>query len=99
MITGVAVALLHAANRDPRVFDDPFRFDITRDPNPHLAFAAGTHFCLGVHLARLEMSIGLEALARDFPDLHLAVDERDLEASDSPGIRGWRAMPVRLANP
>ncbi len=48
-----------SANRDEEVFDEPFRFDITRDPNPHLTFGHRTHFCLGANLARLEIRVML----------------------------------------
>ncbi len=51
-----------SANRDERAFDDPFTFDVGRDPNPHLGFGWGVHFCLGANLARLEMKVGLEGL-------------------------------------
>ena len=51
-----------SANRDEAVFHDPFRFDVTRDPNPHLAFGHGTHFCLGANLARMEIRLVLDAL-------------------------------------
>ena len=54
-----------SANRDEEVFDDPFRFDITRDPNEHVAFGGGgAHFCLGANLARMELQLIFEEIAR-----------------------------------
>ena len=67
-------ALLGAANRDPAVFDDADAFHATRDPDPHLAFGAGAHFCLGAPLARMELVESLGHLLARVPDLHL-VDE------------------------
>lgn len=70
--TGQAVFMgILAANRDPRVFDDPDRLVLDRDPNPHLTFGFGHHFCLGAALARLEIRIALPALLRRFPQLRL----------------------------
>jgi cholest-4-en-3-one 26-monooxygenase len=70
---GDEVLLLYgAANRDPRVFAEAQRFDPARDPNPHLAFGFGTHFCLGASLARLELRVVFEELLRRLPDLRLA---------------------------
>lgn len=62
-----------AANRDPKVFDEPYRFDITRNPNRHLAFGGyGAHFCLGANLARWELRAALRALAPILPEMELA---------------------------
>jgi cytochrome P450 len=59
-----------SANHDEAVFDEPERFDVTRDPNDHLGYGAGgPHFCLGAHLARLEIRVALEELYGRFPDL------------------------------
>lgn len=63
-----------SANRDPRVFEDPETFDVTRSPNPHVAFGGGIHHCLGAALARVEGQEALKALARSFPRLHLEQD-------------------------
>ncbi|MHB1137575.1 MAG: cytochrome P450, partial [Microthrixaceae bacterium] len=60
------ILLYPSANRDEAVFDDPFRFDITRSPNPHLAFGHGTHFCLGANLARFELQLLFAELTRRF---------------------------------
>lgn len=81
-----------AANRDPRVFDDPDRLDFRRDPNPHLAFGKGHHFCLGASLARLESRLAIPALLRRFPDLELvAPPQWKATISD----RSPRQIPVR----
>jgi cytochrome P450 family 142 subfamily A polypeptide 1 len=69
-----------SANRDEAVFDDPFRFDVRRSPNPHLAFGHGTHFCLGANLARLELRILLEQMTQRWKDL-TPVTEPDIEAN------------------
>ena len=84
-------ALLGAANRDPAVFESPDEFRGDRDPNPHLAFGVGVHFCLGAPLARMELAESLGALTARFPDLHLA------GAPVSRGtfvLRGYRSVPV-----
>ena len=69
------VLFYHSANRDESVFDDPYRFDISRDPNPHLSFGGGgRHMCLGAHLARLELRVIFEELSRRLPDLDVFGD-------------------------
>ena len=65
-------ALIGSANRDATVFDGADEMDIRRDPNPHIGFGAGIHFCLGAPLARLEMSVSLPALWEKYPDMTLA---------------------------
>jgi cytochrome P450 len=67
-------ALIGSANRDESVFSAPETMDLTRDPNPHIGFGAGIHFCLGAPLARLEMSVSLPALWEKYPTMQLAAD-------------------------
>jgi cytochrome P450 family 142 subfamily A polypeptide 1 len=93
---GQKLLLLYpSANRDERVFAEPFRFDVTRDPNPHVAFGFGAHFCLGASLARLELRVLFEELLAGMPELEL-VSDAPLAASPSNFIRGIPAMPVAL---
>jgi cytochrome P450 len=85
--------ILAAANRDPDAFADPDRLDLRRDPNPHLAFGWGTHFCLGAPLARLEAKIALPALLRRFPRLQLV--PADLRYRSGAVLRGLEALQLR----
>jgi cytochrome P450 len=82
-----------AANRDPAVFVDPHELDLLREPNPHVAFGIGPHFCLGSHLARLEMTEMLRQLLVHDPDLEVG------EAIRVPSnfINGVARLPVRFA--
>lgn len=73
VVAGDKILVMYgAANRDPAVFEDPASFRIDRDPNNHLAFGIGPHFCLGANLARLELQILYRQLVRRFPDLRVA---------------------------
>jgi cytochrome P450 len=84
-----------AANHDPAVFTNPDRLDLARDPNPHLAFGFGTHFCLGAPLARLEAQLAFEALTRRFPKLALADDRPAYRLN--PVLRGLVRLEVEAA--
>jgi cytochrome P450 family 142 subfamily A polypeptide 1 len=93
---GDKVLLLYpSANRDESVFADPFRFDVTRDPNPHVAFGFGAHFCLGASLARLELRVLFEELLARLPDLRLVSDEPP-PAIPSNFIRGLKRLEVEF---
>ena len=90
----MVLAVIGAANRDPAAFPDPGRFDITRAPNPHLAFGHGPHFCLGAILARREMRVAIGSVVKRYPKLRLAVDESELTYVPELVFRGLQALPV-----
>jgi cytochrome P450 len=83
---------ISSANRDPNVFADPDKFDITRQPNPHVAFGNGVHHCLGATLARVEGQEVFKALAERFPDLQLESQELDYQPSIT--FRSLKSLPV-----
>ncbi|HKP77500.1 MAG TPA: cytochrome P450, partial [Phenylobacterium sp.] len=80
-----------SANRDEEVFEDPFRFDITRSPNRHLAFGYGPHVCLGMHLAKLEIRILMEELLRRVEAIELAGEPAWLNANF---VSGLKRLPI-----
>jgi cytochrome P450 len=81
-----------SANRDETIFDDPEKFDITRDPNPHVAFGgAGAHFCLGAHLARLELDVAFRMLFERYPDIRAVGEPVRLRSNFLNGIKHLRA--------
>jgi cytochrome P450 len=85
---------LRAANRDPDVFEDPDRFNITRKKAPHVAFGGGAHICIGAPLARLEAQIALTKLFERFPDMRLADPDSPAEWRLLPFFRGLEQLPV-----
>ncbi|PCG82007.1 cytochrome P450 [Streptomyces sp. WZ.A104] len=88
------LASLPAANRDPEVFPDPDRLDITREHNPHLAFGHGIHLCLGMELARVEMRCAWRGLVKRFPDLRMAAEIEDIPWRDDQIVYGVYKLPV-----
>lgn len=90
------LAALVAANRDPAIFPNPDTFDIARDPNKHIAFGSGIHYCVGAPLARLEGTIAINTLMSRLRHLELAVAPETLEWNDNLLLHGMSALPVRL---
>ena len=91
---GVMVAMLAGANRDPAVFPDPDRFDVTREnAREHVSFSAGRHYCLGAALARMEGEVGLRTLFERHPDLRV---ERGVVRRSTRILRGYELLPVTL---
>jgi cytochrome P450 len=82
-----------SANHDEAVFDDPFRFDVARRPNPHLGFGFGVHYCLGANLARLEIRLMFEELLARFAEIELTGDP--VYTRDN-RLFGLKRLPVRL---
>ena len=89
-----AMAVIGSANRDPAMFPDPERLDLTRAKNPHLAFGRGIHYCLGAPLARLEAQIAFPALLGRFPGLRLD-PQRPPEWNGNIVLRGLRHLHLR----
>ncbi|MCH2186399.1 cytochrome P450, partial [Myxococcota bacterium] len=90
--------LYPSANRDPEIFQDPFRFDIERSPNQHVAFGGyGRHHCLGAQLARLELRILFEVLLERMPDLELVRPGVQLPRRRGNFVLGIEEMPLRFS--
>jgi len=90
----LVLAAIASANRDESQFMNPDTLDITREPNKHLAFGLGIHFCLGASLARLEGQTAINTLLARTRDLRLAVDPRKLRWRSGLVLRGLKALPV-----
>jgi cytochrome P450 len=91
----LVLAMVASANRDPDAFLNPSRFDITRDPNPHLSFGHGIHFCIGAALARMEARIALGQILERFGELSLARDEPWLPRK-ALHVHGPASLPIRF---
>jgi len=86
---GTEIGLMFgAANHDPLAFANPHDLEITRSPNPHIAFGGGVHFCLGAPLARMELQVTYQALLARFPNLHPAADSKFIPAYVIRGLEG-----------
>ena len=92
----LVLPVIGSANRDPREFADPDRFDVTRDPNPHIAFGHGIHFCLGAALSRLEARIALSDLLERLRDFSRASEE-PWEPRKALHVHGPARLPIRFA--
>jgi cytochrome P450 len=91
---GDRVVMMYAsANRDEAVFSEPQRFDIARDPNPHVSFGFGEHFCLGASLARLEARVFLEEFFARFAKAELMGEPARMRSNE---LNAWKRIPVRL---
>jgi cytochrome P450 family 142 subfamily A polypeptide 1 len=89
--------LYPSANRDEAVFDDPFRFDVARDPNPHLAFGGfGRHHCLGAQLARLELRVLFETVLERLPGIALVEPDAPPPRRRGNFVLGIESLPVRF---
>ena len=104
---GDAVVMWYiSANRDEDIFDDPYTFDVTRDPNPQIAFGGGgNHFCLGANLARMELRLIFEEISKRMPDMQLAGEPDRLRSNFIGGIKhlpitytpGKRVLPANTS--
>ncbi|MET7609021.1 cytochrome P450 [Streptomyces avermitilis] len=90
----VVLPAVATANRDPEVFEDGERLNVTRENNPHLAFGAGIHHCLGAQLARIELQEALSAILDRMPEVRLAVPESELRLKSASIIRGLESLPI-----
>jgi cytochrome P450 PksS len=90
------LGMIISANRDERVFDGPDQLDLGRDPNRHLTFAFGKHFCLGNQLARMEGQIAIRSLVQRFPHMTLAVPLDQLRYKPIQALRGLQRLPLHV---
>lgn len=91
---GVVLLAFMIANRDPEVFADPHRMDVDRPTNPHLGFGIGIHYCIGVHLARMELQESLAGIARWMPQVRMAIPESEVKLVEGLVVRQVQALPL-----
>ena len=92
----IVLLLISSANRDEAVFDEPDQLDITRNPNRHLSFGFGIHYCLGAPLARLEGQIAIQKLVDRFPEMKLAVPREEIVWRNTTAVRGVKKLLMSL---
>lgn len=95
---GMTLGVIGSANRDETVFENADNLVISREPNKHLSFGQGVHFCLGAPLARLEALIAINTLLRRIPDLQLSVAPDSLRWRPSMFLRGLEKLPVEFGH-
>jgi len=95
---GMVFPVIGSANRDERQFERAEELDITREPNRHLTFGQGAHYCVGAPLARMEGQIAINTLLRRMPDLRLAVPRQALRHRAGMGLRGLESLPLEFAS-
>jgi cytochrome P450 len=91
----LVLAMIGSANRDPRQFSEAGCFNISRDPNPHVGFGHGIHFCLGAALSRLESKIALSDLLDRFKNIELATDQ-PWQPREALNVHGPACLPIRF---
>ena len=92
----MALGVIGSANRDETVFENPDTLDIEREPNKHLSFGHGIHYCLGAALARLEAQIAINTLLERMPKLRLKGSPESLRWHRSLILRGLESLPVKF---
>lgn len=90
----MTLGVIGSANRDETIFENADALDLAREPNKHLSFGQGIHFCVGAPLARLEAQIAINTLLRRMPDLHLSINTGSLRWRPSMLLRGLEGLPV-----
>jgi cytochrome P450 PksS len=90
------IGMIISANRDEEIFDRPETLDLGRDPNRHISFAFGNHYCLGSQLARMEGRMALQAFVSRFDQIELAVPRDALRWKATESLRGLRHLPLRV---